>query len=232
MPNLLVELTRYGVAPLLPVLLFLVLADWTITASAASAQVAFVYDELADEKCSAYEQIKGQWSSELKEKVPEFSALWAQVGPAMTGAVSTLTNKPFSPAGSVRLTLCATPSNSIFGLTVNMRYALASFTPTPVPLRYKVDTAFHELLHDFVSKHTPIDSPLLSENSAENRCVRNHLHLLALQKAVLLATNDLQSLEQVVAIDGQLPSGCYARAWRIVNSTPTAFRQYIAELSR
>jgi hypothetical protein len=38
-----------------------------------------------------------------------------------------------------------------------MRYALRSFTPEPVSLRYKVDTLFHELLHIFLSRH-PIEA--------------------------------------------------------------------------
>jgi len=45
-----------------------------------------------------------------------------------------------------------------------MRFALHSFTSTPVPLRYKVDTAFHESLHGFVAKYAPHDSKLLESN--------------------------------------------------------------------
>jgi hypothetical protein len=48
-------------------------------------------------------------------------------------------------------------------------------------------------------------------HAVETDCVKNHLHLLALQKAVLLSLNAQRELADVVAIDSQLPSGCYKR---------------------
>ena len=109
---------------------------------------------------------------------------------------------------------------------------MRSFTATPVPLRYKIDTVFHEALHEFVSRNTPARSELLSQHTSEPMCVRNHLHLLALQKAALLYTKDIEALEQVISIDGQLPSGCYKRAWSLVNATSNTYLQYVAELSQ
>ncbi len=150
----------------------------------------------------------------------------------MIQAVTTLTKKAFAAPTTVHLTLCDVPSNAFFGVTVNMRYALRSFTSSPVPLRYKVDTVFHEALHEFVLRNTPRGSALLEANTAESFCVRNHLHLLALQKAVLLSIGDTSSLEQVIAIDSQLPSGCYKRAWSLVNAEPQTYLQYVEELAR
>ncbi len=150
----------------------------------------------------------------------------------MARTVRLLTHKPFEPSGTIRLTLCDTPSNSFQGPTVNMRYALKSFTETPVPLRYKVETAFHEELHPFVDANVPAKSELLRARASESQCVRNHLHLLALQKAVLLHLNDPASLAQVVALDGQMPSGCYKRAWNLVDATPGAYLQFVAELAK
>lgn len=175
--------------------------------------------------------VKGEWERELRERLPEFVALWNTVGPRMVTAVSTLTGRPFSPAGSVSLTLCDVPSNSFLGPTVNMRFALRSFTPSPVPLRYKVDTAFHEMLHEFVGRHVPGNSPLLTAHASESRCVANHLHLLALQKAVLLATGEGAALDVVIATDSALPSTCYKTAWGIVNASPTAYESFVRELS-
>jgi len=83
-----------------------------------------------------------------------------------------------------------------------------------------------------VSRNTPRPSPLLAQHSSEPRCVRNHLHLLALQKATLLHTKDSAALEQVVALDSQLPSGCYKRAWLLVNATPGTYLRYVEELSQ
>ena len=113
-----------------------------------------------------------------------------------------------------------------------MRYALHSFTASPVPLRYKMDTVFHEMLHEFVGRNAPQTSAMLEAHSSESLCVRNHLHLLALQKAVLVTTGDATALEQVIAIDSSLPSGCYKRAWALVNDTASTYQSFVAELAR
>jgi hypothetical protein len=62
--------------------------------------------------------------------------------------------------------------------------------------------------------------------------VRSHLHLLALQKAVLLELGQRDELRTVVATDSQLPSGCYRRAWALVNASDTEYSRYVAELVR
>jgi hypothetical protein len=43
---------------------------------------------------------------------------------------------------------------------------------------------------------------------------------------------DSASLEQVIRIDSELPSGCYKRAWALVNAGPDVYLQYVAELAR
>jgi hypothetical protein len=204
------------------------------TTSHSSPLPQLTYDDLADKQCSSTEgsMIESDLVNELHARLPEMRRLWESVGPEMARAVTVLTNKPFEPTGTIRLTLCNIPSNSSQGPTVNMRYALKSYTETPVPLRYKVDTAFHEELHPFVDANVPANSELLAGHASEPQCVRNHLHLLALQKAVLLRLNDAASLAQVVAFDGQLPSGCYRRAWALVDATSGTYRQYVAELRK
>jgi hypothetical protein len=204
------------------------------TAGHSSPVPQIIYEEAADRQCASTEAsaIGPGLVSELRSRLPEMRQLWQSVGPEMIRAVTALTNKPFEPTGTIQLTLCNMPSNSLQGPAVNMRYALKSFTETPVPLRYKVDTAFHEELHAFVDANVPAKSELLAVHASEPQCVRNHLHLLALQKAVLLSLNDSASLAQVVAFDGQLPSGCYKRAWALVDATPSTYLQYVAELGQ
>ena len=97
--------------------------------------------------------------------------------------------------------------------------------------RLRLRSVFHEILHDFVSQHTPRGSALLSLHKSESQCVRNHLHLLALQKAVLLSLEQSEALAQVVSIDSQLPSGCYKRAWSLINESENVYKQYVAELA-
>lgn len=217
-----------------PVRLLLIALLLPSAHAASIPDVEITYDERADGQCSRNvgRAVRPEWVSELQSRLPEFRAIWQSVGPSMSQAVSELTNKPFAPNDAVKLTLCDVPSNSIFGPTVNMRYALQSFSKEPVPLRYKVDTVFHELLRGFVAHNVPGNSRLLSEHGSESSCVRNHLHLLALQKAVLLELKDKRALEQVIAIDSQLPSGCYKRAWTLVNATEGTYKQFVAELAQ
>ncbi len=155
------------------------------------------------------------------------------MGPAQIAATEHITGKAF-PTGhfKARLTLCNLPSQSFAGVSINMRYALKSFTSTPVPLRYKQNTLFHELLHKFLALHPVGDSILLKQHSSEPERVRDHLHLFALQKAVLLELKEPYKLKEVIVIDSQLPGGYYTRAWEIVNSTDTEYLKYTAEVSR
>lgn len=205
----------------------MLLAAGAATAADLGSATHFVFDQEA-----GIHAVQATWVDELNERLPEVIRLWDSIAPALVEAVTTTTRKPFSRPKTVHLTLADRPSNSFIGVTVNMRYALRSFTAKPVPMRYKIDTVFHEALHEFVSLNTPPRSPLLAQHNSESLCVRNHLHLLALQKSALLYTKDLAALEQVVALDSQLPSGCYRRAWSLVNATPNTYLEYVEELSR
>jgi hypothetical protein len=204
-------------------------------ARAGQPVLTISYSPTLDAACSLVRSgtIKDEWKAELAARQPEFEALWAADGPKMVAATEAVTGKPF-PADAVtaRLSLCDLPSQSIAGISVNMRYALKSFTATPVPMRYKVNTLFHELLHVYLAKHPVQNSALLAEYAAEPERTRDHLHLLALQKAVLIKLDQPDALKEVVAIDSQLPGGYYRRAWEIVNATDTAYLRYVAELAR
>ena len=209
----------------------LLLGTPVVLAALPSSEVDFQYQQPGNESCLG-KAVAPAWDNELRERLPEFTSLWRTAGPAMTQAVIKITGRPFTPPSKVTLTLCEVPSNSFFGVTVNMRYALRSFTASPVPLRYKMDTVFHEMLHEFVGHNTPRASALLTAYSSESLCVRNHLHLLALQKAVLISTGEIAELEQVIALDSLLPSGCYKRAWSIVNGTPSTYQTFLAEIAQ
>ena len=216
-------------------LLVLLLATFAMPAAAAQPGVTVVYSPGLDSVCALIRggNIKNEWKEELASRKDEFESLWLGAGPKLIEAAEALTGKPF-PAEPVtaRLTLCDLPSQSIMGISVNMRYALKSFVPDPVPMRYKVDKLFHELLHNFLSGHPVTESSLIAQHASEPDCVRNHLHLLALQKAVLLRLGEPEALQQVISIDGRLPSGCYKRTWALVNTTDTAYLHYVAELAK
>lgn len=159
--------------------------------------------------------------------------MWQREGPRLFAQAAELTHHNTARyIVPIRLTLCDVPSQSFGAPMVNMRYALHSFTDDPVPLRYKVDTAFHESLHPFMDAVVPAKSALLAAHRSEPACVLSHLHLLALQKAVLVSLGEDQALESVVSIDSQLPSGCYKRAWALLNKSDNGYEAYVAEIAR
>ena len=215
-------------------LAFVLLLACSCSVKSAPARVTVAYYPTLDAVCAVLRgsEVKEEWRSELIARRPEFEALTSTLAPRFIAAAEAITGRAF-PDGSttVYLTLCDVPSQSKFGVSVNMRYALASFTASPVPLRYKVDTLLHELLHRFIASHPPLSSGLLETHRAETQCVRNHLHLLALQKTVLLKLGDRDALQSVIDVDSQLPGGCYKRAWALVNATETEHARYVAELT-
>jgi hypothetical protein len=73
-------------------------------------------------------------------------------------------------------------------------------------------------------------SALLDSHAAEPARVREHLHLLALEKAVLLRLDDRSALRDDMDIDSQLPAGDDKRAWEIVNATDTEYTRFVEEL--
>lgn len=204
-----------------------------LQAHAEPGAIVISYSEDVDARCAQQRgyEIKPEWVGELQSRLPEFKSLWQSISPPMLSAVASITGKTIEAPAAIRLTLCDTPSQSMGEPSVNMRYALRAFAPQPVAMRYKADTAFHEVLHGFVSRHTPGTSALLQAHRGESACVRNHLHLLALQKAVLLSLGAAQELEQVVTVDSQLPSGCYKKAWQLVNETDAGYKLYVSELA-
>jgi hypothetical protein len=205
---------------------------------AAPPAVKIEYSASRDALCALLpgSSIKEEWKSELASRQAELVRIWESEGPALLAAVERITGKEFPPdAVTARLTLCNTPSESApqsGEVTVNMRFALASFARSPVSLRYKSQTLFHELLHRFLYRHPVRDSPLLRQHAGEPGRVLGHLHLLALQKAVLLQQGLAGELKEVVATDSALPGGFYKRAWELVDSDEGEYLKYVAELSK
>jgi hypothetical protein len=218
--------------------LFAVIWGSVCSSLAGLPHVKLEYDASEDVSCSKLPggSIKEEWKAELLAREPEFNKLWEEEGPRLVAATEAISGKDFpSQDITARLTLCNAPSESFpetGRVTINMRYALRSFAPEPVSLRYKVNTLFHELLHIFLQRHPIKNSALLKEHATEDERVCDHLHLLALQKAVLLKLNEPDALKEVIAVDSVLPGGYYKRAWEIVNATDTEYLKYVAELSK
>src|SRR5690242_16262901 len=194
------------------------------TAIAAPPKVTISYSPSLDAVCALVRgyRIEPAWKLELSEDIGRFRDMWASIGPRLLSKTEEITGKHFVEESiSAHLTLCDPPSESlVLGVVVNMRYALSSFTEHPVPLRFKIGALYHEILHKFVDAHMPAHSALLARHDGEHARVREHLHLLALLKAVYLALGMQDELAELIDIDGQLPGGFYKRAWEIINRDP------------
>ena len=209
------------------------LVAFSPAAVAAPPAVTISYSPSLDTACSILRgyEIKNQWKEELAGKVEEYRDGWAKIGPKLLGTTERMTGRKFAAGNiSAHLTLCDLPSQAIFGVSVNMRYALASFTKNPVPMRYKIGVLYHEILHRFVEDNLSARSVLLAQHRDEQPRVREHLHLLALQKAVYLDLGMKDELAEIIDIDSQLPDGSYRRAWQIVNQGADDYLKYVEEL--
>ena len=155
---------------------------------ATPPRVKVEYSPRQDLLCSVLpgSSIKEEWKAELLSRQADFLQLWEREGPGLIAAAEKISGRRFpSPDVVARLTLCNSPSESFphaNQVTLNMRHALASFSPRPVTLRYKAHTLFHELLHIHLFRRPMESSPLLQAHAAEHQRVRGHLHLLALKR--------------------------------------------------
>jgi hypothetical protein len=185
----------------------------TLTAAATPPSVTISCCPWFDAVCAFVQgyEVRNAWKKELAGDTGSYRRLWKKIGPKLLVTTEQVTGKPFGRGHvSAYLTLCDLPSQAtLFGIFVNMRYALSSFTDDPVPIRYKVGVLYHEILHDYVERCLPKDSALLKRHRDESPRIREHLHLLALQKAVYLKLGMAEALEEVVAIDSRLPGGDY-----------------------
>src|ERR1700680_408671 len=149
-----------------PVLVVLGLLASDGSAMATPPTVTIAYSRSQDALCANNRryQIHKEWEDELTENLAHFKSMWATVGPRWLTTTEKVTGKQFSrDKVTIHLTLCDLPSESSpSGISVNMRFALASFTKDPVPMRYKVSVVFHELLHEFVDNHLLANSALLN----------------------------------------------------------------------
>ncbi len=196
--------------------------------------VIIEYNSDLDESCSNAKnyKIKDSWKKELKVKQSQLIKEWSNYGGKLLleteGIVGNEFNRAFVTAN---LALCNTPSRS-FPLTINMRYSLSTFTNNPVSIDVKVGTLYHELLHPYIINNLRTNSLLLTLYNKEPQRVKDHIHLLALLKAVYLNIGLADKLSTIIEADNSLPNGFYKRAWEIVNSNPSYYLEFVGELQK
>src|SRR5215212_3177809 len=124
------------------------------------------------------------------------------------------------------LTVCGTGTMSM-PLMVDVRQYLAGAVH-PAPIGDFSEKLFHELMHHYVSPLTT-QSALRKKYAAESQVVLSHLHVMALEKFVLLKLgekSELAFLDQ----EYRTEAGPYRRAWEIVNDIE-GYPAFIKELT-
>ena len=203
------------------------------SSQASQPRVKVDYSPQQDLLCSSppASSIKDEWKAEMLSRRPEFEKLWKAEGPRLLAATEAISGREFPPQEVTdRLTLCNAPSESFPGtdrVTINMRYALRSFTPEPVSMRYKVYTLFHELLHSFVVENLPESTPLLKKYAAEAPKVLSHLHLFAIEKLVYTRLGRAEDLAWLDFLNKRIGDE-YGRAWEIVDHIE-GYEKFVAE---
>jgi len=76
---------------------------------------------------------------------------------------------------------------------------------------------FHELIHVWVDENVKSNSPLLEKYANEHNEVKEHIHLMAIQKMVYQNLNRLDLLNYTDESYNHFAPQQYKRAWEIVN---------------
>ena len=191
------------------------------------------YSAMFDTVCATKTNFKinPNWVNELKQRLPTWKTLWNKEGTLLLKTTTQLISRPFAQQNfQVAVSLCSFPSMSA-PLIVNARYTLKSFTDHTISDDVFISNIYHEILHNYLDYFLPRNTPLLEKYKNESKGVLNHLHLLALEKAVYLQLGWESKLNDIIEKDGILPNKDYKRAWEILNKNDN-YKNFITELKK
>lgn len=184
-----------------------------------------------DRTCSRFLKegdFKPEWIDQAGKLRSTLQLRWENEGPQYLSAVFEETGLSF-PYHEMQAVLTVCPvSNMSTPLMINVRPFLPA-APDPEPAENFTETVFHELMHHYVQP-VRATSALRKKYAAESPVVVSHLHVMALEKFVLLRlgkTQELKYLEHFYRTDPALSD--YKRAWEIVNHIE-GYEAFIKEL--
>jgi len=166
--------------------------------------------------------------SEVLERLPEFQALWDKNGREYLSTALRGVGADY-PFQEVQATLTACVSSMGSPLVINVRGFLASTGEKPRPTTLFPMYVFHELMHRYVN---PIRdarvSPLRKKYAAENVATLDILHVVALEKFVLVTLGHSDTLKAWEELNRTERGPGRARAWDIVQAE--SYGPFIDEL--
>jgi hypothetical protein len=217
-------------------LLFLILGLVCSNASALEAGyplIYFQYSPAYDSKyCPTAHEITPEWVASAQTVVSSLQSAWDLEAPVLLGAVAK-TIRPFRTRGEIAgLFLCRDLVSFSYPLFISAwPFIPEAMNGKPLPLSHIKFITFHEVLHRFVTENLDpsAPTPLLKKYSEEAPNVRDHLHVMAIQKLVYLQVDPSgESLKQLLAYERGYGKD-YQRAWEIVNG-PQGHEAFVQEL--
>jgi hypothetical protein len=157
----------------------------------------------------------------------DFQKRWDEEGPAYMHAAFHEIGAPF-PYREMQATLSVClPASTSIPLVIDIKPFLVSATKPAANWEF-AEVLFHELMHSYVS---PVygASALMKKYQNEPATTKYHLHVMAIEKMVLLK---LKRPDQLAFIDHDYRNGpdpTYKRAWEIVNDLE-GYQPFIDEL--
>jgi hypothetical protein len=209
---------------------------WATVVGAAQPlpKVDFVYPSpygsMIDRLCSNLlkTQIEPKWIQETLQRLPEFQALWEKDGTAYLSVALREVGLDY-PFREVQATLTVCPGVPSMGspLMIQVRPFLSS-DEKPKPASLFPLYVFHELMHRYT---TPVHavSPLRKKYASEPLITLNLLHIMALEKLVLVKLGKSEELRELDEIYRTERTPMHKRAWEIVNEKES-YEAFVNEL--
>lgn len=199
----------------------------SVTAQAADyPEVTFKYNQVFDSPCAEMtkQPIDAAAVTELENRLDSFREHWQKEAPQLLGSTIKLTKAPFQFRETrAALSLCSGFPSISLPLIINMRFYLKSLRgDKATSMTVFSAVVFHELLHRYVADRIATlpdkTTPLLRKYKEEPQGVQNHLHVLAIMKAVYGKLGREKDLDEVAAFDQTLRSApAFKRTREIVD---------------
>lgn len=168
-----------------------------------------------------FQKVTTQDIKNLKKKILIVKAAWQEEAPILFGEVFSYFNRGFlTQSKIVSLFFGATAGyagNDTLLLGLSFLWDNETWHNSISREEYFRWLLFHELLHTWLDDNLGSDrTELLKKHTNETAEVREHIHLMAIQKMVYLKLNRLDLLEFCDQCYRRNPDG-YRRSWEIIN---------------
>ena len=199
------------------VILFFAVISSAHATSPEVPKIFFSYSWLYDITVCEQTPPNANWVDEIRMKSNRFSDLWSAKGPELFGILFNKTGLGFSRKEmTATFSVCPKKASYSNPLVLNMTRYLESYMSPKLAFSDDdfVDLVFHELLHTWVVENLK-NSELLRKYKDEMPTVKNHMHLMAIQKFVYSKLGRTDLVNQLDRIYSKM-GGTYARSWEIV----------------